>query len=219
MDTTALWLTVRLALATTLVLLVTGLPLAWWLATTRSRWRIVVEAVTALPLVLPPTVLGFFVLMALGPRTWVGARWLEWTGGPLPFSFAGLLVASVLFNLPFAVRPFMAGFASVPRDQVEAAACLGASPWRSFVRVAVPVAWPGVVSGMVLTFAHSVGEFGVALMVGGSIPGVTRTLSITLYEDVQAMRYERALTTALGLMLLAFTALGAVALLQRRREK
>ena len=217
MDTTALWLTVRLALATTLVLLVTGLPLAWWLATTRSRWRIVVEAVTALPLVLPPTVLGFLVLMALGPRTWVGARWLEWTGGPLPFSFAGLLVASVLFNLPFAVRPFMAGFAAVPRDHLEAAACLGASPWRSFVRVAVPVAWPGVVSGMVLTFAHSVGEFGVALMVGGSIPGVTRTLSITLYEDVQAMRYERALTTALGLMLLAFTALGVVALLQRRR--
>jgi molybdate transport system permease protein len=219
MDTTALWLTVRLALATTLVLLVTGLPLAWWLATTRNRWRVVVEAVTALPLVLPPTVLGFFVLMALGPRTWVGARWLEWTGGPLPFSFAGLLVASVLFNLPFAVRPFMAGFAAVPRDQLEAAACLGASPWRRFLRVAVPVAWPGVVSGMVLTFAHSVGEFGVALMVGGSIPGVTRTLSITLYDDVQAMRYERALTTALGLMGLAFAALGVVALLQRRREK
>jgi molybdate transport system permease protein len=217
MDIDALWLTLKLAGATTLVLLVVGLPLAWWLATTRRRWRFLVEAVVAMPLVLPPTVLGFGLLMAGGPRSWAGARWLEWTGAPLPFSFAGILTASVLFNLPFAVRPFLSGFLTVPRDLLEAAACLGARPGRAFWRVAVPMARPGIVSGMVLTFAHTMGEFGVVLMVGGSIPGVTRTLSIALYEDVQALDYASATRTAAVLLGVAFTALAAVAWLDRER--
>jgi len=217
MDTTALWLTLKLALGTTLILLAAGLPLAWWLATTRRRWRFLVEAIVAMPLVLPPTVLGFYILMSTGPRTTLGAQYLEWTGGTLPFSFAGILLASVLFNLPFAVRPFMAGFIAVPRDLMEAGSCLGASPRRTFQRVAVPLARPGIVSGMVLTFAHTIGEFGVVLMVGGNIPGVTRTLSISLYDDVQALNYERAGTTALVLLVFAFLALSAVSLLNRRR--
>ena len=217
MDTTALWLTLKLAFCTTLILLSLGLPLAWWLATTRSRWRFIVEAIVAMPLVLPPTVLGFYLLMTAGPQSWPGARYLEWTGSPLPFSFAGILLASVLFNLPFAVRPFMAGFATVPRDLMDASSSLGASPRRAFRRVAVPLAMPGIVSGMVLTFAHATGEFGVVLMVGGNIPGVTRTLSISLYDDVQAMHYERAGHTALVLLLLSFAALSLVSLLNRRR--
>ncbi len=217
MDTTALWLTLKLAFCTTLILLAAGLPLAWWLATTRRRWRFLVEAVVAMPLVLPPTVLGFYLLMAAGPRSPFGARFLEWTGTTLPFSFAGILLASVLFNLPFAVRPFMAGFQSVPRELMEAGSCLGASPRRAFQRVAVPLARPGILSGMVLTFAHTIGEFGVVLMVGGNIPGVTRTLSISLYDDVQALNYERAGQTALLLLAFAFIALGLVALLNRRR--
>jgi molybdate transport system permease protein len=217
MDTTALWLTLKLACCTTLILLAGGLPLAWWLATSRRWWRLPVEAVVAMPLVLPPTVLGFYLLMASGPRSTAGAWYMEWTGSPLPFSFAGILLASVLFNLPFAVRPFMAGFQGVPRELMEAGACLGASPRRAFQRVAVPVARHGIVSGAVLTFAHTIGEFGVILMVGGNIPGVTRTLSVSLYDDVQAMNYERAGNTALLLLGFAFAALCAVALLNRRR--
>lgn len=217
MDTTALWLTLKLALCTTLILLAVGLPLAWWLATTRRRWRFLVEAVVALPLVLPPTVLGFYILIATGPGSFPGAKYLEWTGSTLPFSFPGILLASVLFNLPFAIRPFMAGFVAVPRDLMEASACLGASPRRSFWRVAVPLAWPGILSGVILTFAHAVGEFGVVLMVGGNIPGVTRTLSISLYDDVQAMNYERAGSTAVVLLVFAFATLCLASLLSRRR--
>jgi molybdate transport system permease protein len=216
MDGEAFSVTIRLAAATTLLLTLLGLPLAWWLTTTASRWRFAIEAVTALPLVLPPTVLGFFVLMATSPRSWLGSQWLAWTGSPLPFSFAGILLGSCLFNLPFAVRPFMAGFAAVPRDQLEAAACLGCGPVRRFRRVAIPVAWQGILSGIILTFAHALGEFGVVLMLGGSIPGVTRTLSIALYEDVQAMNYTRASQTAFLLLGLAFAALSTVALLNRR---
>ena len=219
MDAEAFSVTLRLAAATTLVLALLGLPLAWWLTTTASRWRFLVEALTALPLVLPPTVLGFFLLMATSPRSWPGSQWLAWTGSPLPFSFAGILVGSCLFNLPFAVRPFMAGLATVPRDQLEAAACLGCSPVRRFLRIAIPVAWPGILSGIILTFAHALGEFGVVLMLGGSIPGVTRTLSISLYEDVQAMNYARASQTAFTLLALAFAALSAVAVLNRRSHR
>jgi molybdate transport system permease protein len=218
MDTTALWLTLKLACCTTLILLVAGLPLAWWLATTRARWRFLVEALVAMPLVLPPTVLGFYLLMATGPRSAPGAQYLEWTGSTLPFSFPGILLASVLFNLPFAVRPFMAGFSAVPRDLMEAGACLGAPPRRAFLRVAVPIAAPGIVSGALLTFAHTIGEFGVVLMVGGNIPGVTRTLSISLYDDVQALNYERAGHTALLLLAFSFLTLCLLSLLQPRRR-
>lgn len=216
MDATALWLTLKLASATTIILVIGGLPLAWWLATTRWPGRVVVEAIFALPLVLPPTVLGFYLLMATGPRTWIGAQYVEWFGGPLPFSFPGILIASVLFNLPFVLRPFIAGFSGVDRRLIEASWCVGVSKIATFFRVALPLAWTGVVSGIVLGFAHTVGEFGVILMVGGNVPGVTRTLSIDLYDDVQAMRYAEAGQTAFWLVGFAFACLSLVALINRR---
>lgn len=216
MDEDALWLTLKLASLTTFILVAGGLPLAWWLATTKWRGRIVVESILALPLVLPPTVLGFYILMATGPRTWLGATYAEWTGGPLPFSFPGILLASVLFNLPFVLRPFIAGFSGVDRRLLEASWCLGVSKIATFFRVALPLAWTGVVSGAVLGFSHTVGEFGVVLMVGGNIEGVTRTLSIALYDDVQAMHYADAAETALWLVGFAFVSLCLVSLLNRR---
>lgn len=216
MDTAALWLTLKLATSTTAILALAGLPLAWWLATSRWKGRIFFEAALALPLVLPPTVLGYYILMATGPRTWLGARFLEWTGTTLPFSFPGILLASVLFNLPFVLRPFIAAFSAVDRRLLEASWCLGVSRVATFFRVALPLAWTGVLSGMVLGFAHTVGEFGVVLMVGGNMPGVTRTLSIALYDDVQAMHYASAAETALWLVGFAFLALCLVSLLNRR---
>ncbi|MBL9151413.1 MAG: molybdate ABC transporter permease subunit [Verrucomicrobiales bacterium] len=216
MDTTALWLTLKLAASTTLILAAFGLPLAWWLATTQWRGRVVVESLLALPLVLPPTVLGFYILMATGPRSWLGATYQDWTGTTLPFSFPGILLASVLFNLPFVLRPFIAGFAAVDRRLIEASWCLSVSRIATFFRVALPLAWTGVVSGIVLGFAHTVGEFGVVLMVGGNIPGVTRTLSIALYDDVQAMHYAEAGRTALWLVGFAFASLCLVSALNRR---
>ncbi len=216
MDSAALWLTLKLATCTTLILVVGGLPLAWWLATTRWPGRVVVEAILSLPLVLPPTVLGFYLLMATGPRTWMGARYAEWFGSTLPFSFPGILMASVVFNLPFVLRPFLAGFSGVDRRFLEASWCLGVSRVGTFLRVALPLAWTGVLSGVVLGFAHTVGEFGVILMVGGNIPGATRTLSMTIYDDVQAMRYAEAGETALWLVGFAFLSLCLVFLLNRR---
>ncbi len=209
-------LTVQLALATTVVLLAVGLPIAWWLATTRSKARFVVEALVAMPLVLPPTVLGFYVLMATGPDSWLGGAFEASTGRRLPFTFAGILIGSVLFNLPFAVRPFAAALAGVEPRLLEAAATLGASRLETFARVALPLAWPGVVAGMVLTFAHAVGEFGVVLMVGGNIPGVTRTLSIAIYDDVQALDYAAAGATAAWLAVAAFLLLCVVQVVNRR---
>ncbi|MFN4261062.1 MAG: molybdate ABC transporter permease subunit [Gemmataceae bacterium] len=216
MEGTAVWLTLRLATWTTVILLVIGLPLAYWLATTSWRGKSVIEAVVSLPLVLPPTVLGFYILMAIGPRGPVGKAYEAVTGGLLPFSFAGILLGSVLFNLPFAVRPFAAAFAAVPRRYVEAAWCLGASRWRTFIQVIVPLSWPGILTGLVLTFAHSVGEFGVVLMIGGNIPGVTRTLSIAIYDDVQALDYASAGRAALLLVVFAFVVLCLVQTLGRR---
>jgi len=215
MDWSALWLTARLAFVTSCVLLFVGVPLAWWLATTTWRGRIFLEAVVALPLVLPPTVIGFYVLMALGPRTVVG-RWVEVLAGhPLPFSFAGLVVASVLYSLPFAVQPFAAGFRSVDREMLEAAWSTGATRRRAFFRIAVPLAWPGLLSGMVLSFAHTLGEFGVVLMVGGNIPGVTRTVSVSIYDAVQSLDYTSASRTALVLLLISFLVLSVTYALQR----
>lgn len=216
MDAAAVWVTVNLALWTTLVLLVLGLPLAWWLANARFRGKFLVEAVVALPLVLPPTVLGFYILTALGPNSFLGQVYESLTGSRLPFTFMGVLVGSVLFNLPFAVRPFVAAFEAVDRRLVEASWCLGVSRIATFFRVVLPLSWPGVLAGLVLTFAHTVGEFGVVLMVGGNIPGVTRTLSIAVYDDVQALDYSSAGQTALLLVTFSFAALAATYSLQRR---
>lgn len=216
MDWTALSLTLRLAIATTTILALIGLPLGWWLARTPWRGRFIVEAVVALPLVLPPTVLGFYLLYALGPRSPLGRGFESLTGTLLPFSFPGLLIGSVLYNLPFAVRPYAAAFAGIDRRLIEAAWCLGESRLRTFFRIALPLAWPGVLTGLVLSFAHAVGEFGVVLMIGGNIPGVTRTLSIAIYDDVQALDYASAGQTALVLVLFSFAALCVTQLLSRR---
>jgi molybdate transport system permease protein len=208
--------TAKLAAWTTAILLVLGLPLACALASARWRGKFLVEAIVALPLVLPPTVLGFYVLWATGPNSPLGRGFEALTGRRLPFTFLGILLGSVLFNLPFAVRPFAAAFAAVDRKLVEASWCLGVSRAGTFWRVVVPLSWPGILTGMVLTFAHTVGEFGVVLMVGGNIPGVTRTLSIAIYDDVQALDYEAAGRTALVLVAISFAALCVTYALQRR---
>jgi molybdate transport system permease protein len=216
MDWTAVWLTLRLAATTALILLVVGLPLAYWLATTRWRGRFFIEAIVALPIVLPPTVLGFYLLMALGPRGPVGRVVQALTGASLPFTFAAILLGSVLFNLPFAVRPFTSAFAAVDRRLVEASWCLGVSRLGTFRRVMLPLSWAGVLTGIVLSFAHTVGEFGVVLMLGGNRPGVTRTVSLVIYDEVQAMNYAAAHATALALVGFAFLVLCITYALQRR---
>src|SRR5436190_5089518 len=216
MDWSAILLSLRLATATTLILLVIGLPLAGWLALSQRRGRWAIDAVVALPLVLPPTVLGFYVLVALGPRSPLGRAYQAITGGTIVFTFEGLLVASVLYSLPFAVQPFTAAFASVDRTLIETAWCLGASRARTFARIVVPLARPGIIAGIVLSFAHTVGEFGVVLMVGGNLPGSTRTVSISIYDDVQAFDYARAGRTALLLLVFSFTVLATTYRRQRR---
>ena len=216
MDVDALRLSLWLASLTTAVLLVLGIPIAHWLATSRRRLKFLVEAVVALPLVLPPTVLGFYLLAGLGPRSPLGRAWVALLGSPFPFSFGGLLVASVLFSLPFAVQPIAASLAAIDPRLVEASHVLGASRLRTFLRVNLPLAWPGVVSGAVLAFAHTLGEFGVVLMVGGNVRGETRTLSIAIYDHVQALEYDAANRTALLLLAVSFAVLALVYGLQRR---
>lgn len=216
MDWSAIRLSLTLASLTTLILLALGLPIAYWLAFTRWRYRPLVEAVVALPLVLPPTVLGFYVLLAIGPRSPFGRAYEAITGSRLPFSFEGLLLASVLYSLPFAVQPFAAAIAGVDRRLIEAAWCLGASRPGTFVRVIAPLALPGIVAGMVLSFAHTLGEFGVVLMIGGNLPGVTRTASIAIYDDVQALDYAAAFQTSLFLLAVSFLVLALTYSLQRR---
>lgn len=217
MDWTAFWLTLELATCTTAILLVLGLPLAYWLSTSRFPGKFLIEAVVALPLVLPPTVLGFYLLVGLGPHSPLGRAYESLTGSVLPFTFSGLLVGSVIANLPFAVRPFAAAFAAVDRRLEEASWCLGVSRLATFFRVTLPLSWPGVVTGMILTFAHTVGEFGVVLMIGGNIPGVTRTLSIAIYDDVQALDYVSAGQTALVLLVFSFAVLCLTYALSGRR--
>ncbi len=207
MDAAALVLSLKLAAATTAVLLAVGVPIAAWLAFTRRRFAFAVEAVVALPLVLPPTVLGFYILVALGPRSPLGRLLEGMTGSRLVFTFEGLLVASVLYSLPFAVQPFASAFASVEPRLLEASWCLGASRLRTFLRVVLPLSRRGLVTGAVLAFAHTLGEFGVVLMVGGNIPGLTRTASIAIYDDVQALDYARAGTTSLVLLAVSFAVL------------
>ena len=216
MDWVAVGLTVKLAALTTLVLAVVGLPLAYWLATTRRRWRPIVDAAVAVPLLLPPTVLGFYVLMSTGPNTPIGQLYGRLFDGTLPFSFTGILLASVLYNLPFAVRPFVSGFAAVDGRLIEAARCLGASGPRTFFAVVLPLSWPAVLAGLVLAFAHTVGEFGVVLMVGGNIPGVTRTIALAIYDDVQAFDYAAANQASALLLVFAVTVLAVTYSLQRR---
>ena len=217
MDWQAIWLSVRLAASTTAILLVLGLPVAYWLTYSERRWKFLVEALVALPLVLPPTVLGFYVLMAMGPRSPIGALYGKLTGGMiLPFSFQGLLLASVLYSLPFTVQPVAAAFAGVDKKLIEASWCLGVSRLATFRRVIVPLALPGIATGAILSFAHTLGEFGVVLMVGGNIVGVTRTVSISIYDQVQSLDYTAAGKTALFLLLISFAVLALTYGLQRR---
>ncbi|ATB26626.1 molybdate ABC transporter permease subunit [Melittangium boletus] len=207
MDHAALWLSLRLAGWTTIILLGVGLPIAWWLARSHWRWKFLVEALVALPLVLPPTVLGFYLLLAMGPRGPLGPAFEALAGHSLPFSFEGLLLASVLYSLPFAVQPFTAALAGVDPRLIEASWCLGVSRARTFVRVVLPLAATGILSGMVLTFAHTLGEFGVVLMVGGNLEGRTRTASIAIYDSVQALDYAAAGRTSLVLLVVSFAVL------------
>jgi molybdate transport system permease protein len=210
------WLSLQLAAVTVLFLLVIATPLAWWLAFTRSRWRTIVEAVVAMPLVLPPTVLGFYLLILLGPSGLLGAPWLTLTDTALTFSFAGLVVASVIYSFPFAVQPLQAAFEGVGRTPLEAAATLGASPFDAFRSVASPLALRGYVSAAVLGFAHTLGEFGVVLIVGGNVPGSTRVISIAIYEHVETLDYAQAHVLSAGLLAFSFLVLLSVYTLNRR---
>jgi molybdate transport system permease protein len=216
MDWQAIGLTIRLAGLVSIILLAISLPLAHWLTFSRRRWTFLIESVVSLPLVLPPTVLGFYLLMATGSRSPLGRWWMEWTGHPLAFTFEGLVVASVLYSMPFAVQPIAAAFAQVDPDLREASATLGASPVRTFARVTLPLSIEGVIAGLVLSFAHTVGEFGVVLMVGGNIPGITRTVSIAIYDQVQALQYREANLTALTLLAFSLTVLITVYAVRRR---
>jgi molybdate transport system permease protein len=209
-DWQAFWLTLQLAITVSAILLVLGLPIAYWIAFSRWRWKFLIEAVVALPIVLPPTVLGFYVLVALGPRSPLGRWWISLTGHTLAFTFSGLVIGSILYSLPFAVQPFAASFAGVDRKLIAASSTLGASPLRTFFRVIAPLSIPGLVTGAALSFAHTMGEFGVVLMVGGNIPGVTRTVSIDIFDRVQASDYASANATALLLLAFSFAVLVVV---------
>jgi molybdate transport system permease protein len=216
MDWQAFWLTIRLAVLVAAILAVIGLPIAYWIAYSRWRWKFLAEAMVALPIVLPPTVLGFYVLVALGSRSPLGRWWQALTGHSLAFTFEGLVIGSIVYSLPFAVQPFAASFAAVDRKLLAASATLGASKLQTFFRVILPLSVSGLVTGVALTFAHTMGEFGVVLMVGGNIPGVTRTVSIDIYDKVQAFNYGAANQTALVLLFISFTALSLVYGLNRR---
>ncbi|HYL59456.1 MAG TPA: molybdate ABC transporter permease subunit [Candidatus Acidoferrales bacterium] len=216
MDWNAILLSIRLALVVCAILLLLGIPIAYWIAYSHWRWKFLIESIVALPLVLPPTVLGFYVLVAIGSRSPLG-RWYEsWTGHGLPFTFAGLVVASVLYSLPFAVQPISAGFALVDRSLLDASSILGASRMRTFFRIILPLSIGGVVTGVVLSFAHTLGEFGVVLMVGGNIPTVTQTVSISIYDAVQSLDYAAANATAMLLLVFSFAVLSITYALNRR---
>jgi len=212
----ALTLTLRLAVTVSAILLIIGIPLAYWLAFSPRRWKFVVEALVSLPLVLPPTVLGFYLLVALGPLSPLGRWYQDITGHPLAFTFAGLVIGSVVYSLPFAVQPMATSFAAVDRKLLQASALLGASRWRTFWRILLPLGLPGVLSGFVLSFAHTLGEFGVVLMIGGNIPGATRTISILIFDQVEALDYAAANRTALLLLALCFALLATLYGLRRR---
>jgi molybdate transport system permease protein len=216
LDWTAILLTLRLAACTSGILLLAGLPLAYWIATTKCRWKFLIEAVVALPMVLPPTVIGFYLLVLMSPNNFLGRAIELTTGRRLPFSFAGILIGSIMFNFPFAVRPFVSAFGGVDRRFVEASWCLGVSRIGTFFGVVFPLAWTGILTGLVLSFAHTIGEFGVVLMLGGNIAGQTRTVSIAIYDQVQAMDYTAANHTSLCLLAFSFVTLSVTYALQRR---
>ena len=218
MDWEAIRLSLRLASLTMVLLLALGLPIGYWLAFSQRRWKFLVEAVVALPLVLPPTVLGFYLLIAMGPRSPFGRAWENLFGSTLPFSFKGLLIASVLYSLPFMVQPLAEAFASVDKGLIEASWCLGASRFRTFFRVIAPLSWGGILTGLVLSFAHTLGEFGVVLMVGGNLAGVTRTVSISINDSVQALDYGPAAGTAALLLGVSFLVLVFTYGLRRRQR-
>ncbi len=216
MDWGAIILTVRLAIVVCAILLVIGMPIAWWLSFSRWRWKFFVESIVALPLVLPPTVLGFYVLVAMGSNSPLGRWYNSLSGHGLPFTFAGLAIASVIYSLPFAVQPMAAAFSQVDRNLINASSILGASRIRTFFRIVLPLSITGIVTGVVLSFAHTLGEFGVVLMVGGNIPGVTRTVSIAIYDRVQALDYAGANRMAMLLMAFSFVTLSITYALNRR---
>jgi molybdate transport system permease protein len=216
MDWTAIALSLKLAGIVAAILLVLALPIAYWLTFSRWRGKFAVEAIVALPLVLPPTVLGFYVLLAIGSRSPIGRLWTAWTGHGLAFTFEALVLASILYSLPFAVQPINASFAQLDRSLLDASATLGASSWRTFARVVLPLSIEGVIAGTVLSFAHTLGEFGVVLMVGGNLPGVTRTVSISIYDQVQSLQYDAASRTALALLIFSFLVLATVYALIRK---
>ena len=216
MNWTAISVTFQLATLTAIILLVVGLPIAYWLTFSRWRWKFFVESVVALPLVLPPTVLGFYILVAIGPHSPVGLLYSRLIGHPLPFTFEGLLVASILYSLPFAVQPFSAAFDQVDRRLLEASWTLGVSRLATFFKLVLPLSIAGVVTGIVLSFAHTLGEFGVVLMVGGNIEGETRTVSIDIYDEVQSLNYTGAAKTALFLLVISYTVLLVVYAMNRK---
>lgn len=216
MNWIAIGLTLKLATMTALVLLVIGLPLAYWVTFSRWRWKFAVESVVALPLVLPPTVLGFYILVAIGPHSPVGAFYTELVGHPLPFTFEGLLLASILYSLPFAVQPFAAAFEQVDRRLIEASWTLGVTRLKTFFKLIIPLSAAGLVTGFVLSFAHTLGEFGVVLMVGGNIEGITRTVSIDIYDEVQALNYTGAAQTSLLLLAISYVILLVVYTVNRK---
>ena len=216
MDWTAVILSLKLAVIVAAALLVIAIPLAYWITFSRWRGKFLVEAVVALPLVLPPTVLGFYVLLAIGSRSPIGRLWQQWTGHGLAFTFEALVFASILYSLPFAVQPIAAAFSQLDTSLVDASATLGATRWRTFSSIVLPLSIQGIVAGGVLSFAHTIGEFGVVLMVGGNLPGVTRTVSISVYDQVQGLQYDVANATALALLAFSFTVLAVVYALMRR---
>ena len=212
-----LWLSIQLALVTTVVLLIVGTPVAWWLSQTRTRLKPVIQAVVAMPIVLPPTVLGFYLLILLGPDGAVGSWWVQLTGNALTFSFTGLVIASCVYSLPFIVQPMQSAFEVLPRPYLERAWTLGATRIDAFFSIAVPLSVRGFVSGTVLSFAHTLGEFGVVLMVGGNIPGETRVVSIAIYDHVETLNYAAAHRMSLVLLGFAFVVLAGMFVFDRRR--
>ena len=211
-----MWLSVKLASCVAAILLLLGMPLAYWLAYTKWRWKFLMEVIVALPLVLPPTVLGFYALVAMGSRGPLGLLWMKLFGHSLAFTFGGLVIASVLYSLPFAVQPLIASFEGVDGKLLAASAVLGAGKWRTFRRIIVPLSLPGILTAVVLSFAHTMGEFGVVLMVGGNLAGVTRTVSIEIYDHVQSLEYGAANRMALALLAISFVVLSAVYGINRR---
>lgn len=215
----AIGLTIQLATLTTLILLVIATPLAWWLSQTQSRWRAPIGALVTLPLVLPPTVLGFYILVLLGPQGWIGMLTESLGIGLLSFTFSGLLIGSIIFSLPFAVQPIQYAFEAIGKRPLEVAATLRARPLDAFFSVALPLARPGLLTATVLTFAHTVGEFGVVLMIGGNIPGQTRVVSTQIFGHVEAMEYTQAHWLAAGMVVFSFGVLIFLSLLKKRADR